>query len=65
MVKDVLRLVAASVAGRSFGRVNPPGGFVDSEGRGLDNRIMADARRTLKSKKSSHRGIGLSAAPEL
>jgi hypothetical protein len=65
MVKDVLRLVAASVTMRSFGGVNPGGGFVDSGVRGLDNRIMADARRTLKSKKSSHRGIGLSAAPEL
>ena len=64
MVKDVLRLFAASVAWRSFGGVNPGGGFVDSGAATPDNRRMADARRTLKSKKSSHRGIGLSAAPE-
>jgi hypothetical protein len=65
MVKDVLRLFAASVTRRSFGCVNPGGGFVDTKAASPDNRRMANARRTLKSKKSSHRGIGLSAAPEL
>lgn len=60
MVKDVLCLFAASVVGRSFGRVNPRRGFVDSRVPSIDSRRMADARRTLKSKKSSHRGIGLS-----
>ena len=64
MVKDVLRLFAASVTRRSFGCVNPGGGFVDTGAATRDNPPMADARRTLKSKKSSHRGIGLSVAPE-
>jgi len=65
MVKDVLRLFAASIERRSFGGVNPGGGFVDTGTAVPDNRRMANARRTLKSKKSSHRGIGLSAVPEL
>jgi len=60
-----MKLFRITLARRGFDRVNRGEGFVDIGTNGLDNRDMADARRTLKSKKSSVRGIfGFSAASD-
>jgi hypothetical protein len=63
VVKDVLRAERTTLLGRSFGGVNPDRGFVDFRPSARDNHPMANARRILKAKKSSHRGIGISLAP--
>ena len=55
---------AVTLPFRSFGRVNRYGRFVDFAVRDRDNCRMANARRTLKSKKPSKSGnTGFSAVP--